>query len=156
MAAPKPKPTVLKLLTGNAGKRAINKSEPKAVKANLKVPAHLDPIAKTQWKKLAAMLDDTGVLSETDLAALEQVCETYARIRRLRAEIRKLGGTTYTTISTSGEQVVKAYPQAAQLDSAERNYRSFVAEFGLTPSARSKVQVKEKADESDPLEKYNV
>lgn len=156
MAAPKPKPTVLRLLQGNAGKRAINKKEPKAIKANFRVPSHLDPIAKTQWKKLASALDELGVLSETDLSALEQCVETYARIRRLRAEIKKLGGTAYESIKPDGEVLWKAYPQVAQLERAETNHRAYLSEIGLTPSARSKVQVKEKPDGEDLAAKYGV
>lgn len=156
MAAPKPVPTALRLIKGNPSKRAINKAEPKKVKANLKVPAHLDPIAKTQWKKLAQTLDDLGVLSQTDLSALEQCCETYARIRRLRAEIKKLGGTAYESVKESGEVLWKAYPQVAQLERAETNHKAYLSEIGLTPSSRSKVQIKEKTDDNDPLEKYNV
>lgn len=156
MAAPKPTPTALKLIQGNPGKRAINKAEPKKIKANLKTPSHLDPIAKTQWKKLSVVLDELGVLSETDLSALEQCCETYARIRRLRKEISKLGGTTYKSVKPDGEVLWKAYPQVAQLERAETNHKSFLSELGLTPSARSKVQVKEQSEGTDPRDKYGV
>lgn len=156
MAAPKPTPTALRLIKGNPGKRAINKLEPKKIAPSIKVPSHLDPIAKTVWKKTAKTLDELGVLSDTDLQTFENYCETYARIRRLRAELKELGGTTYKSVKPDGEVLWKAYPQVAQLDSAERNFRSFAVELGLTPSARTKVQVKDKKDENDPLAKYGV
>lgn len=156
MAAPRPTPTALKLIKGNPGKRAINKAEPKKVKANIRVPSHMDSLAKTVWKRVAKTLDELGVLSSTDLDTLENYCETYARIRRLRIELKKLGGTSYESIKPDGEVLWKAYPQASQLDSAERNFKSFAVELGLTPAARSKVQVKEKQSDDDPLSKYNV
>lgn len=156
MAAPKPVPTALKLIKGNPGKRAINKREPKKVAPQLKVPSHLDSIAKTVWKKTAKTLDELGVLSDTDLQTLENYCETYARIRRLRAEIKTLGGTAYESVKSDGEVLWKSYPHVAQLDSAERNFRSFAVELGLTPASRTKVQAKEKTDENDPLSKYGV
>jgi P27 family predicted phage terminase small subunit len=162
MATPRPVPTALKLIQGNPGKRAINKSEPKKVAANLRVPGHLDTIAKTQWKKLAGVLDDLGVISQTDLSALEQCVETYARIRRLRIEIKKLGGTAYESIKidhkgeATGEILWKAYPQVAQLERAETNHKVYLTELGLTPSSRSKIQAIDKADDDDPLAKYNV
>jgi P27 family predicted phage terminase small subunit len=156
MATPRPVPTALKLIQGNPGKRAINKSEPKKVAANLRVPGHLDPIAKTQWKKLASVLDDLGVISQTDLSALEQCVETYARIRRLRIEVKRLGGTAYESIKPDGEILWKAYPQVAQLERAETNHKAYLTELGLTPSSRSKIQAIDKADDDDPLAKYNV
>lgn len=156
MPPPKKQPTHLALIKGNPGRRPINKKEPKKVAPKLRVPAHLDPIAKTLWKKLTKQLDDLGVLSDTDLTGLEQCCELYARIRRLRADLRKLGATTYESIKDTGEVLIKAYPQVAQLDAAERNFRSFITEFGLTPSSRTKVEVKDKPAEGDPLEKYGV
>ena len=156
MAAPKPVPTALKLITGNAGKRAINKLEPKKVNADLRVPSHLDPIAKTMWKKLAKTLDELGVLSQTDLSSLEQCCETYARIRYLRKEIKKLGGTAYESVKDGGEVLWKAYPQVAQLERAESNHKMYLTEIGLTPSSRTKIQVNEKKDENDPLDRYGI
>lgn len=156
MAAPKPTPTALKLIQGNPGKRAINKLEPKPIKANLKVPSHLDPIAKTMWKNLAGQLDKLGVLSQTDLSSLEQCCETYARIRRLRAEIKSLGSTTYKSVKDGGEVLWKAYPQVAQLERAESNHKMYLTEIGLTPSSRSKIKTTEEVDPNDPLAKYNV
>jgi P27 family predicted phage terminase small subunit len=156
MASPKPVPTALRLIQGNPSKRAINKTEPKKVSANLKVPGHLDPIAKTQWKNLAKTLDELGVLSQTDLSALEQCCETYARIRRLRIVIKKLGGTAYESVKPDGEVLWKAYPQVAQLERAETNHKAYLTEIGLTPSSRSKIQAIDKKDDNDPLEKYNV
>lgn len=156
MAAPKPTPTALKLIKGNPGKRALNKNEPKKITPVITTPGHMDQLAKTVWKKTAKTLDQLGVLSDTDLQTLENYCETYARIRRLRAEIKGLGSTAYQSVKPDGEVLWKAYPQVSQLDSAERNFRSFAVELGLTPAARTKVQAKEQKDDNDPLEKYGI
>lgn len=156
MATPKPTPTALRLIKGNPGKRALNKSEPQPKKGAPKCPAHLDTKAKTAWKKLCERLDEMGVLTLADEYALEVLVSIYARIRDLQRAVKNYGSTTYTTISTQGETVVKAYPEVSQLEKAESLFRSYLTEFGLTPSARTKIQTGEKEDKDDPLLKYGV
>ncbi|MGJ8680506.1 phage terminase small subunit P27 family [Paraglaciecola sp.] len=156
MSTPKPTPTVLKLIKGNPGKRAINKNEPKPERGIPKCPAHLDTKAKTAWKKLCQRLDQMGVLTLADEYALEILCSVYARIRDLQKAVKKYGCTTYETTSTAGDMTVKAYPEVAQLEKAESLFRSYLTEFGLTPSSRTKLEINPDKDPDDPLKKYGV
>ena len=156
MATPKPTPTALRLIKGNPGKRAINKNEPKPTRGVPKCPAHLDAKAKTAWAKLCKSLDEMGILTLADQYALEVLVSIYARIRDLQKAVKDYGSTTYTTISTAGEKVVKAYPEVSQLEKAESLFRSYLTEFGLTPSARTKVEASEKENKDDPLQKYGM
>ena len=50
----------------------------------------------------------------------------------------------------------KALPQVAQLEKAESTFRSYLTEFGLTPSARAKLKTEEPENKDDPLSKYGV
>ncbi len=156
MASPKPVPTALRLIKGNPGKRAINKQEPKPKRGIPRCPAHLDSKAKTAWKKLCTHLDNMGVLTLADELALETMVSVYARIRELQKELKELGGTTYKSVREGGDVMFKAYPQVAQLEKAESTFRSYLTEFGLTPSARAKLKTEESPDEDDPLSKYGV
>jgi P27 family predicted phage terminase small subunit len=156
MATPKPTPTVLKLIRGNPGKRAINTNEPKPPRGIPKCPAHLDTKAKTAWKKLCQRLDQMGVLTLADEYALEILCSVYARIRDLQKAVKLYGATTYETTSTAGDLTVKAYPEVSQLEKAESLFKSYLTEFGLTPSSRTKLEVTDKKQSDDPLEKYGV
>ena len=63
----KPKPTALKLLEGNPGKRPINEHEPIPPKGTVKCPTWLEPEAKKEWKRLAPSLEAMGVLTQADL-----------------------------------------------------------------------------------------
>ena len=45
----KPKPTAIKVLEGNPGKRPLNEHEPAPPKANIKCPTWLLPEAKKEW-----------------------------------------------------------------------------------------------------------
>lgn len=155
-AGRKTTPTALKLVQGNPGKRALPKNEPKPTLGVPKCPSHLDAKAKTAWKNLCKELDSMGVLTLADSYALEILVSIYARIRDLQKKIKGYGSTTYETTSTAGDLTVKAYPEVSQLEKAESTFRSYLSEFGLTPSARTKVETLEKDDDQDPLKKYGV
>ena len=52
MAGRKPKPTALKKLEGNPGKRKLNTKEPVPVKGMTDCPKWLLPEAKEEWNRL--------------------------------------------------------------------------------------------------------
>jgi phage terminase small subunit len=79
MRGRKPKPTHLKLLEGNPGKRPINTREPKPEIRVPTCPAHLCPSAKAEWKRLAQQLVMLGVITELDRAVLAAYCQAYGR-----------------------------------------------------------------------------
>ena len=65
----KPKPTAIKKLEGNPGKRQLNENEPKPVKKAPKCPMWLETEAKKEWRRTARQLEDLGILTEVDMAA---------------------------------------------------------------------------------------
>ena len=65
----KPKPTAIKELEGNPGKRPLNEAEPKPVKKAPSCPKWLEPEAKKEWRRLSKQLEQSGVLTEVDQAA---------------------------------------------------------------------------------------
>ena len=71
----KPKPTALKVLEGNPGKRPLNDHEPIPPKGELKCPSWLLPEAKKEWKRLASSLEAMGVLTMADLTAFAGYCQ---------------------------------------------------------------------------------
>ena len=79
MAGRKPKPTALKKLEGNPGKRKLNTKEPVPAKGMPDCPKWLLPEAKEEWKRLCQKLSEMGVLTEIDMAAFAAYCQSYAR-----------------------------------------------------------------------------
>ena len=69
MAGRKPKPTAVKKLEGNPGKRKLNTKEPNPGKGMPDCPAWLLPEAKTEWIRLSEKLNQMGVLTEIDRSA---------------------------------------------------------------------------------------
>ncbi len=152
MAGRRPRPTHLKLVTGNPGKRATNKTEPKPKRAIPSCPDYLSSVSQVAWGRLSVVLDRMGVLTEADAAALERMVDCYADIIESRKLIAK-DGRTYKTYDQNGNELIKANPAVAQLRAADSQFKSYLVEFGLTPAARSKVHAdngdEEKADPAD-------
>jgi phage terminase small subunit len=79
MRGRKPKPTNLRLVTGNPGKRPINAREPKPANSVPTCPAHLNPSAKAEWKRLCQQMHNLRIISQLDRAALAAYCQAYGR-----------------------------------------------------------------------------
>lgn len=70
MAGRKSKPTAVKKPEGNPGKRKLNMKEPILEKGMSECPEWLLPEAKKEWERLADLMNQIGVLTEVDMAAL--------------------------------------------------------------------------------------
>jgi P27 family predicted phage terminase small subunit len=148
-----PKPTQLKVVTGNPGKRPLNELEPKPEIKRPKVPAFLSPKAKTAWNGLCDVLEDMSLITLADAKSLELLCDAYAQWRDLRKIIDECGHTYQTTTQT-GDVMYKARPEVAMAADAWKRVASMLSQFGLTPAGRSKVSASRKPEEFDPLEDF--
>lgn len=146
------KPTALKLVTGNPGKRALPKHEPKFKQGVGNPPENLDSVGRRCWLRLSALLDRTGVLTQPDEFALERMCDVYADVLACKALIER-DGRTYTVTGADGGKLIKQNPAVGQLRAADALFKSYLTEFGLTPAARSKVHAEPAAD-ADPMARF--
>lgn len=96
MAGRKPKPTAVKKLEGNPGKRKLNSKEPVPAKGIPACPDWLMPEAKKEWERLAELMNQMGVLTEVDMAAFAAYCQSYARWKEAQEHITS-GGSTFET-----------------------------------------------------------
>jgi P27 family predicted phage terminase small subunit len=153
MKGPRPKPTSIKKLLGNPGRRPLNKSEPKPKRQRSRPPAHLSDKARGTWERIAIILDDMGVLTAADSIALEMLCEAYADYLLARDELEAFGSNFYQTVNSQGGVMHRPHPAVAVMQDADRRIRAWLSEFGITPSARSRVKIDPPA-EPDPADKY--
>jgi P27 family predicted phage terminase small subunit len=145
-----PKPSVVKLVEGNPGKRPINDKEPKPPDGKPTCPAHMSKGAKSAWRKLSPVLHEAGLLTKLDGMALETLCETYSKWLDANEKLYKEGLII--------KSPVKGFPMQNPLFSVvnrlfEQLNKMFNA-FGMTPSERSRLHVeksKGNTGESDPL-----
>ena len=75
----KPKPTAIKVLEGNPGKRELNQNEPKPEKKAPRCPAWLEPEAKKEWRRTAKRLRASRHPNGGCMAAFAGYCQAYAR-----------------------------------------------------------------------------
>lgn len=130
----KPKPTAVKVLEGNPGKRPLNMNEPTPDKIAPACPEWLSKEAKLEWDRLADKLVNLGTLSEMDMAAFAGYCQSYARWKEAEEFIEQ-HGTIVKTPSGYWQQV----PQVSIAQTNLKIMLKFCSEFGLTPSSRSRM-----------------
>ena len=152
MAGRPRKPTTLKVIQGNPGKRALPANEPQPEKGARPSPKYLKKKARDWYAEVAAELDKVGVLTVLDSNALELLIEAYAEYRQHCATL-DAEGYTYRTTSTSGETVIKAHPASVMKSDAWKRIRAMLTEFGMTPASRSKVSTKG-PDTVDPMAEF--
>jgi len=142
MVGRKPKPTAIKILAGNPGKRPLNDREPKPGPADPRVPrGKLPPEGKKLWRVLAEHLVRLGVLTKLDLPALEFLCLHYA-VGREAVEMLVRDGIVADGVNGT----IKKHPAVSVLSENSRLFKAYAIEFGLTPSSRVRIQ-------SEPIEK---
>ena len=138
MASPHPKPTALKILEGNPGKRPLNKREPKPRVELLQCPNWLrkDRLAYNEWKRLVPELYLLNLVSKIDRTVLELYCSQYSIYRQAMETLNTEG--LITTNIRNGD---KPNPAASIAREAAKIIKSICTEFGLTPSSRSRISL---------------
>ena len=140
-----PQPTRLKLLRGNPGKRALNQHEPKPERGLPPCPKHLQGEARREWRRMGKQLDELGVLSKIDRSAFAAYCVQWARWVEAEEEVRK---TSSIVRAPSGYPMVNPWLTIA--GAAHDRMIKILAEFGMTPSSRTRIAVPPaKADDDD-------
>ena len=142
MARPR-KPTALKLVDGNPGKRALNGNEPEPVLLNdLTPPAHLPEAVATVWRELAPKLRSAQVLTELDTPLLEMTCAAIAA-HRLSMDKTADGKVMMKNAETG---TVSLSPWTLLQSMSFKQAMSALREWGATPAARSRVMVDPQTD----------
>jgi P27 family predicted phage terminase small subunit len=141
MPGPAPKPSALKLIDGNPGKRKLPANEPEPAYLNdLTPPAHLSEAGAAVWSEIAPRLRAAMLLTEIDTLSLEWLCEAAAQHRRATAEIGdKLIARNAETGSLSPS------PWLIVQSMAFKRAKVLCDSFGMNPAARSRVVVNPQA-----------
>lgn len=148
-AGRKPKPTALKVLEGNPGGRKLNNREPKSNSGIPVCPGWLLPEAKNEWKRLAKKLHQMGILTVNDRTTFAAYCQSYARWREANEHLENEGSVCLTK---NGFEQPSAWVAIANTN--QKLMMQAAAEFGLTPSVRSRlVAGAEIHDSTDDMEK---
>jgi len=159
MQGRKPLPTQMKVLAGNPGRRPLNPAEPSAPAHSGRCPRWVPRgEARAVWARLAPVLLRSQVLTELDEQALGLTCcaiADYLDARAIppQATIRAIGAALAED-PDQGALVVEALLARAKSSTSQlRAATALLAEFGLTPSSRSRIKVSP-AGGDDPLDVF--
>lgn len=135
-----PKPTAVKRLAGNPGKRALNELEPKPVKAAPERADILGPVGRRIFEATIRELEAMGTLARCDGESIAVYCRLYERWLECEKWISEKGSTFPVRNADGNVKGVVAWPQVADARGLAQIVLSYQREFGLTPSARSRVK----------------
>lgn len=139
MRGRKPKPIALKKLAGNPGKRPLgDEPQPPAPDRTPYAPRHLNDEARREWRRIVGMLIDLGLYTEMDRAALAMYCQAWGRWVKAERELAKMG---LVLTPDDGKERGRRNPWLRVSDVAWEQMRKILAEFGLSPSSRSRLAV---------------
>ena len=141
-----PKPTAVKVLEGNPGRRPLNVNEPKPKAIVPRCPSWLDDEAKREWERMSNRLDSLGLLTEVDGSAFAGYCQSYSRWKQAEEFVTKHG---FVIKTPSG--YLQQIPHVAIAQTYLKCMQKFCEEFGMTPSARSRLSGEDNSGEDDSM-----
>lgn len=150
---PAPVPTGILRLRGTLRNDRVY-NEPKVAGKPPKCPAWLAPEAKSAWKALAPDLLATGLLTRLDRNALSRYCTLWARWRKAEDFLAKHGEVYTLKDAAGGPRCVMPFPQVAVAHRLSLALTKLEAEFGMTPSGRSRLHVEMPSAVPSALSKF--
>lgn len=142
----KPKPTKLKVLQGNPGKRPLNENELNIEPSVPECPKHLDKDAKKEWKRVIKILEPLNMLTRIDYAMLGAYCQLYSdwvKVEKEKQQPEFKPLMLKVTVDGAGNEHVTATenPLLKSQRAILKEIRVFCSLFGMSPSDRARLQV---------------
>jgi len=150
-------PANVHILRGNPSKKSAAALLDETIRPPVAIPScpkHLSDDAKAEWRRISKHLEQLGLITEIDRAALAGYCSAWGdyvwaerRIVQLNGERRDPNGGTIAADETGDRGRIWDTPSGYKQISVPMQIRNralemmakFLAEFGMSPAARSKV-----------------
>ena len=137
------KPIALHQLHGTYRKDRHGTNAVRARPVSPRCPSWVDAEAGKHWKRLAPELDKLGLLTELDAAAFGILCCALADYITIRERIDSDG------MAIEGSRGPRKHPLYPALHAAEECLRWGFREFGMTPMARSRMNLPQVTPDTD-------
>ena len=108
------------------------------------MPRHLNDYGKKEWRRVVGVLKDLGLYTKLDRAALAMYCQAWGRWVRAEKQLEETGGEVLTSSETGNFYQNPWYHVA---NKAWEQMRKVLAEFGLSPSSRSRLSIAQEAEQ---------
>jgi P27 family predicted phage terminase small subunit len=153
----RPKPISLKILSGTARAGRLPKDEPRPECAAPRRPSWITGRARAEWDRVVPLLLSLGLLSKLDLGALASYCIAVANLETETRTLEREGRIIEIPVrNRHGDEIGKrkvAHPSVKSQRDAMAEVKSFLAEFGLSPSSRTRVTALPAPEGPDELSK---
>lgn len=150
MAGRPRKPTALKLVAGNPGKRSTSKQEPDPdYLADLSAPAGLPAGAKLVWDEIAPQLRRAKLLTEIDVQTLAMGCIAVAQYRRAVDKAGEALVKCKVVEDENGQPIETAEHINPWLIVQSMSFKQAMAvfqQFGMSPAARTRIAIQPQGD----------
>lgn len=151
------KPNTLKLLEGDQPCR-IRGDGPDPPGGVGPCPDHLDDVAREAWGRVAASVEETGLLTLADAETLALYCSTYSRWRSACEALAREGLTITSSLKvetekrTTTRETTKVHPLLQVATESSRQMTTLLKQLGMTPASRSSLHVERKPAEDALLD----
>ena len=154
MKGRKPTSEHLKIVKGTQRKSRVNHDAPVADIDSPRPPSWLSREAVEHFGVLRTRIETLGIASRTDTELLAVAAERIAEIEACDGLIKE-HGRLIETVGGGGNKMIRGNPAVGQRNEAMRHLQALLAEFGLTPAARSKVISLKKKENVNPFAAFN-
>lgn len=135
----KPVPTDLHKLRGNPSKKHLpgpnEEPQPEVYSAPPPAPEWLGPYGRKEWDRVSKYLWENKLLTIADETALATYCQNVDILVASTMDIQENGYTI------QGQRGPVRNPALASFAQATTALRAMAAEFGMTPSSRSRIKI---------------
>ena len=150
---PAPKPTWMKVLEGNPGKRPLKKAVRNGTaEANeFAYPDWLDADAKDHWNTVAPVLREMGLLTDLDLSLFAVYCQTYSDWVKVEKILNETG---LVYVTPNGQ--ARPRPELAISHDYMDAILDLTREFGMTPASRTRMNLPDPPDPDNEFQKWRM
>lgn len=150
----KPRPAALRVVGGK------EKSDGGPIASTLAsvpaAPAWLCKDGKAEWARVGEELHLLGMLSSIDLGVMAAYCNSFAtfvRAMRYQATLEKVEPGSSLMAKAANGTVFK-HPVLGAISTSTKDMVRFAAEMGMTPSARSRINIEKAEGNASKASKY--
>jgi len=125
------------------------------------IPSHLSAGGKREWRKWAPIIAKGGIIRETDIPLFAQMCEMLGELKKVEREEAEFDRQAQIEdpdwnipgLYRNKAGVILDNPKTKRKDVLRMQLLRFLAEFGMTPTARKQV-VGIKPEKVNPWAKF--
>lgn len=148
MSGPPRKPTETKILEGTFRKDRAPENLPKPNYGVPEVPPFLGDEEKIIWNQLAPMINNMGVLANSDQLALAALCDATATWQKCIIFFKT------NDVCYESKTAMRIHPMLRIKDQSWKTMLQLLDRFGLNPAFRSKIEAKTHTRDTDDFDDY--